>query len=264
MTIRRIVQLSVVLLAAAAGACLSSTAPKSSPYGYLTVVAQKAGTGYVASTIGSFFDASGLGAPSVITPWDSCRAQNYAPASNVGFGEVFPSVSAGAFIQVRLGARTDSIFPVVVGTETQYRARTNGIPYTPGDSVSIVVPGTASDYPAVSLRAKTAEAVVMQDFGVPAAGSNIDLQWTAAQDQNATLVVALRFAIASDALNAQVYCQFKDDGTGTVPARYASEWAAATNRTWVVTRVRSTVMSVPKGGYFNFISTFDLPTPAAP
>jgi hypothetical protein len=97
-----------------------------------------------------------------------------------------------------------------------------------------------------------------------APGANIDLRWNAAQDQNAVMVVAFRFAYASDALNAQIYCQFKDDGTGTIPAKYATDWATATTRTWLASRVRGSVTSVARGGFFNFISAFDVPTSPAP
>ncbi len=264
MTSRRTAQLALTLVVMASAACISSTAPAPVNYGYLTVVAQQSGAGYVASTVGSFFSATGISAGTTFTPWDSCQAQNYSPTSSVGLGELYPSVSAGSFIQVKLGARTDSIFPVIAGNAMEYHLRAGGIPYTPGDTIAIVVPGTAADFPAVTLKAKTAEAFVMENFATPVAGANIDLRWNAAQDQNAVMVVTFRFAFASDAQNAQIYCQFKDDGTGTIPAKYATDWATSTNRSWMASRIRSSVTSVARGGTFNIISAFDLPTPAAP
>jgi len=268
MTTRRHVPLVLAAAAAILVACdNSSTQLKSVPYGFLTFVAQKSGTAYTANAVGSFYDASGLSIPTGNAPWDSCRVQAYSSSGGTSLGTIFPSMNAGGSLQLKVGGRTDSLFPVIVGTETQYRSHfTSGIPYTPGDSVAVVVPGATGDFgfAALSFKAKTAEAYTVQDFGTPAAGSRIDLRWTPGQDLNNTMVFSFRYAgVNADTLNSQVLCQFKDDGADSVPARYATSWESASNRSWFTSRVRTLVLPAASG-YFNFISTYDIPTPVAP
>lgn len=269
MTIRRTLPLVLSAVAILAVACTAVTDLKSVPYGFLTLVARKAATGYTALPIGTFYNASGLGVPTATAPWDSCRLEPYSVTSgSAGLGSVFPSMNAGTSIQLRLPLRTDSLFPVTVGPETQYMSRiSGGIPYTPGDSVSVVIPGTTADlgYPGVSFKAKTAEAFAVQDFDSPAVGSRIDLRWNAGQDLNSTVVFAFRYSTpGSEALSTQVYCQFRDDGADSIPTRFVASWVSASQKTWYASRVRTFVAPVAKGGYFDFISTFDVPTPQAP
>jgi hypothetical protein len=186
----------------------------------------------------------------------------------VGLGSVYPSISAGTLIQLKLPSRTDSLFPVAVGPEMQYLSRNgSGVPYTPGDSVAVVIPGSTGDqgYPAISFKAKTAEAFDVQDFGTPVVGAGIALRWNAGQDLNSTMVFSFRYSTpGSSALSTQVSCQFRDDGADSIPTRYVSGWVVAVQKSWIASRVRTYVAPVSKGGYFDFISTYDLPTPPSP
>ncbi len=262
MTRRRAIPLAVAAAATVLVACLGGTELKAVPYGFITLTARQAGTTYRAVPVGSFFSAAGLGVPAETSPWDSCRLQTYTSANSVSVGDVYPFLDAGPSIEMKLPGRTDSLFPGIVSNQMEYATRSNlSVPYTPGDSVSFVVPGTSSGFPAISFKAKTAEALLVTDFGTPAAGTRIDLRWNAGQDLNATMAIALRYgALNTDTLNSQVYCQFRDDGTDSIPAKYVSAWAAAKLHSWVATRVRTYLAPVSRGGYFDFISTFDVPT----
>lgn len=261
---RHTVPLALAALATVTVACLDATNPASVPYGFVTLVAQQSASGYTASPVGTFFSASGLGVPTAISPWDSCRLQTYSRAT-VGLGDVYPNMGAGAAIQLKVSGRTDSIFPGTVGSQVQYRLRTASIPYVPGDSVSVVIPGEVNGYPAITFRAKTAEALTVTDFGTPTAGPRLDLRWHPGQDLNSTVSFAFRYgALNADTLNTQVYCQFRDDGADSIPAKYMGVWAQARVRTWVASRVRTYVAPVARNGYFDFISTFDVPTPLSP
>lgn len=261
---RHIVPLAFAALATVTVACVDATSPSSVPYGFVTFVAQQSGSGFTASPIGTFFRASGLGVPSAVSPWDSCRQQTYS-RSAVGLGEVYPNISAGAAIQLKVSGRTDSIFPGAVGSEVQYRLRSGSIPYVPGDSVSVVIPGSSDGYPAITFRAKSAEVLTVTDFGTPTGVSRLDLRWNAGQDLNSTVAFSFRYgALNADTVNTQVYCQFRDDGADSIPAKYMAVWTQARAKTWVATRVRTYVAPVARNGYFDFISTFDLPTPPSP
>jgi hypothetical protein len=133
--------------------------------------------------------------------------------------------------------------------------------------VAVVISGGAGDlgYPALTLKGKTAEAFTVQDFGTPVAGAGIALRWNAGQDLNSTMVFSFRYStLGSDTLSTQVYCQFRDDGADSIPTRYAAGWAGAAQKSWIASRVRTYVAPVSKGGYFDFISTYDIPTPASP
>lgn len=266
MTRHRAVPLLLAAVTAVVVGCSTSTELSSVPYGFLTVVARKATSGHTASPVGTFYDASGLGVPTAIAPWDSCRLQSFSPSTALSIGDIYPSISAGSAIQLKLGSRTDSLFPVPVGREMQYRLRSgSALPYTPGDSIGVVIPGSGDGYPAVTFRAKTAEALAVTEFTAPASGSRLDLRWNAGHDLNNTVTFSFRYgALGADTLNSQVYCQFKDDGADSIPSKYITSWTGARAKTWAAARVRTYVAPVSKGGYFDFISTFDLPTPVAP
>ncbi len=265
MTRRRILPLALVAAAIVAVACTdASTSVSAVPFGFVTLAAQQKGAGYVTSPVGTFYNASGLGVPTASASWDSCRQETYSRAT-VGLGDIFPSLGAGSAIQVVLPGRTDSLFPAAVGNDVQYRLQGAGVPYVPGDSVSVVIPGRDGGYPAVSFKAKTAEALTIADFGTPTVGPRLDLRWNVGQDLNGTVAFAFRYgALSADTLNEQITCQFKDDGADSIPARYIAAWAGARTRTWSAARVRTYVAPVARGGYFDFISTFDIPTPVAP
>jgi hypothetical protein len=261
MNARRLVPLALAAVVGVSVACLDSTSAKSVPFGFVTLSAQQAGAAYATAPVGSFFNAGGLGVPSTAAPWDSCRQQPYA-RSTVGLGDIYPSIDAGSAIQLRLSGRTDSLFPSAVGSAVQYILHGAAIPYVPGDTVAVVIPGTTSGYPAVSFKAKTAEMLAITPFVAPPVGSQLDLRWNAGQDLNGALAVSFRYgALAADTLNAQIYCQFKDDGADSIPARYIGAWTQAKVKSWTISRVRTYVAPVARSGYFDFISTFDVPTP---
>ncbi len=266
MTRHRAAPLVLAAAAAFGVACTVSTEVGAVPFGFVALSAQRSATGYTTSPIGTFISGSGLSVPSAIAPWDSCRTQSYSSVAGVPVGSVYPAISAGSSIAFKLPGRTDSLYPVQVGLETQYKLRSPvAVPYTPGDSVSVVIPGASNGFPAISFKAKTAEAVTVTDFAVPASGARLDLKWSAGQDLNSTMAFSFRYgALNADTLNSQIYCQFLDDGTDSIPSRYISTWAAAKTRTWVATRVRTYVAPVARSGYFDFISAFDLPTPVSP
>jgi hypothetical protein len=257
---------SVLALAAVGAvvvACTEVTNPDAVPIGFVTIAAQRAGTGYTASPVGTFYRASGLGIPTAAAPWDSCRQQSYA-VNTIGLGEVYPFISAGPSIQVRFGARTDSLFPIAVGRDQQYRLRGASIPYTPGDSVSVAIPGHGDGFPATSFKAKTAEALNLASFTEPPSGTRLDLRWSPGHDLNNTVAVSFRYgALGADTLNWQIICQFKDDGADSIPGRYMAAWSQGRVKTWAASRVRTYVLPVAGGGYFDFISTFDVAPPTA-
>ena len=265
MTRQRSIPLALAALATVAVACVNgSTSLSAVPFGFVTIGAKQLGTGYVTAPVGTFYYASGLGVPTASVSWDSCRQEAYS-RSGVTLGDVFPSLGAGAAVLVSLPGRTDSLFPNTIGNGVEYRLRGAAVPYVPGDSVSVVIPGAAGEYPAFSFKAKTAEELRVTDFGTPTVGPRLDLRWNAGQDLNGTVAFAFRFgALDADTVNAQITCQFKDDGADTVPAKYMALWAAAKTKSWYAARVRTYVAPVARGGYFDFISTFDVPTPPAP
>ncbi len=261
---RRIVPIALAALATATVACVDTSGPTAVPYGFLTLVAQRLGSGYTGSPVGSFYSASGLGVPTAVSPWDSCRQQTFSRTA-VGLGDIYPSLRAGSAIQIKLSGRTDSLFPTPVGRETQYRLRGAALPYLPGDSASVVIPGQSGGFPAFTFKAKTAETLIVQDFGTPTAGPRLDVRWNAGHDLNSTVSFSFRYgALNADTLNTQIYCQFKDDGADSIPAKYMGVWAQARAKSWTASRVRTYVAPVAQGGYFDFISTFDVPTPQSP
>lgn len=258
---QRIAVLAFAFVGVVLVACADVASPDALPIGFVTITAQPAGAGFTASPVGTFYRASGLGIPTAAAPWDSCRQQAYA-VNTLGLGEVYPWIGAGSSIQVRLGGRTDSLFPLAVGRDQQYRLRGASIPYSPGDSVSVTIPGQSGGFPAVAFKSKTAEPLSVASFTEPPSGTRLDLRWNTGHDLNNTVAVSFRYgALGADTLNWQVICQFKDDGADSIPGRYMAAWSQGRVKTWAASRVRTYVLPVAGGGYFDFISTFDVASP---
>ena len=95
----------------------------------------------------------------------------------------------------------------------------------------------------------------------------MSVNWTPATDNNAAMYVALLYNKGGGTnLNAQIFCDFHDDGQGLVQASLIPALESS-NVPFVVhaQRLRTQLLLGSAGNsYFNIISTFDVPTPISP
>jgi hypothetical protein len=243
-------------------ACLPDKPSNTSPVAIVTMNARQKGTGYTTSPSAGFWQASNVLFSSASAASDSCTVQVYNPTG--GGLTSATAIGAGSGVAISVSGRTDTLKRVSASDATYRLTNLVGVAFTPGDSIKFETGGDLVGYPKVIVTGKTAEPFTMSAIAVPALGATLPITWTLPDDNRSAMLVALRFATGTT-LDRQIFCDFRDDGAGTVPANLVSQWAASSVRDVFVQRLR-TVVAIPtgSGAYFNLISTFDRPTPVSP
>jgi hypothetical protein len=260
---------ALLLVVVAGGACLDVGLPQTLQVGFLSQPTHSdGGTGYVMVPEATFYANVNLAAN--VPPADSCFLAPIVPAG--GQQTTLPTLDAGPVVFTRIGGREDSLRPAVGAGMITYRPASGvRIPFVPGDSIEVTVPGAAIGFPTAMMKTRTAEAFTHDPIVVPASASDITVSWTpAAPVSGSRMAVSLRYANAQSTgeVNEQIYCGFIDDGSGTVPAALTTGWINSLDgrRATRVTRFRAHEV-IAGGGpntRFTYISTFTLPLPAIP
>jgi hypothetical protein len=180
-----------------------------------------------------------------------------------------PSISAGDFLFTQVSGRTDTLFQSSGLGITAYQLLTvNAVPFTPGDTLRVDVPGDAAGFPGTSLRLKTAEAFTHDPVGTGTEGQPLTITWTPASSPGSLMTFSLRLNSTGTASipDAQIYCVFNDDGSGEVSAALASVWRAALpeSRSVKATRIRQTEVVFDANTKVTLLSYFDRPLPPVP
>ncbi len=259
----------IVVAVASLAACDSITSGvEGNPVGVGNLSARTKGTGFTTAPHIAFYRVTGATFVTTTGIVDTCVAAAYTDSTGTTETPVnAPGVSAGQFVTMAIGGRSDTLRQVAGSTDISYRsALADGIPFTPGDSMVISVAGSQDGFPIGSFRGKTAEAFVLNPVVVPESGSPITATWTAALDAGSGMFLTFRYTTGvGTAFNRQISCSFADDGSGSVPAILSTEWIAATQRDVIGQRIRTIYaqVSVPLS-YFNIVSSYHWPTPVSP
>jgi len=192
---------------------------------------------------------------------DTCLVTNYFPSTSIINGSL-QFLNAGAFLQTTVSGRVDSLLPIPnVSLRVYQSPNAGGIPYTPGDTLSVVIPG--GTFPASAISVRTAEAFTHGAIGVPAENEALPLTWTPATVAGSQMTFSLRYAnsFSTTGLNEQIFCSFVDDGAATVPPTVLGGWVNALNaqRQTRATRVRSREVTVDARTKLSLLSTFSQP-----
>jgi len=178
-------------------------------------------------------------------------------------------IGAGAFMIAAVSADTDSLYKPTAGTIKTYTSNhASGMPFNPGDSVFFNIAGDAAGFPRMQAMARTAEPFTIARPVIPPSGQAMLVNWTPATDNNAAMYLSLLYNRGGGtALNTQIFCDFHDDGQGTVQANLLADLASsAVPFVLHAQRVRTALVLSPTSltGYLNVISTFEVPTPISP
>ncbi|MEY4007523.1 MAG: hypothetical protein RLZZ467_550 [Gemmatimonadota bacterium] len=256
---RRSLPLAVLALTTA---CVDTLEIPNARYGVVSVVTyQDDLAGTVMAPEATFYDRTDLR----ITPpaADSCNFAAYTPTQNVNTNSF--TLGAGDYLLSTIGARTDTLRPYFVGNLAIYRPPTGRtIPFTPGDTFSLVVPGAEDGFPAITSNIRTAEAFTHAPVEPPAEGQPLQLSWTAAPQPGSLMTFSLRYANAfslDGTPNEQVFCGFTDDGSGTIRPEFLEFWrnAPATSRSVRVIRLRVKEVQIDSRTRLAFVSTYGVP-----
>lgn len=252
--------LAVVVLAAA---CLETLEAPDGRFGNIIASTLDAGGGnYAFRAEAAFFDNTDASYSNPAN--DTCIVSGYSPiAGGISAGSFL--MRAGEFLFTNIGGRTDTLGLIPGLAVPYYRtSRIDGVPFVPGDTLQVTIPGETPGFPAASIFVRTAEPFTHDPVAVPAAGESQDVAWTPAPQAGSYLTVSLRYNnnFSTDTTpNEQVFCSFIDDGAAVIPSAYLNGWRSGleTSRSTRLVRVRSRQVDIDARTRLAIISTFARP-----
>ncbi|MBX7119705.1 MAG: hypothetical protein K1X31_11945 [Gemmatimonadaceae bacterium] len=252
-----------ILFAAAvlSGACLDPLPTPDGRFGTINATAiSDGGAGYVMKPEAAFYDNTDLSFSTF--PSDTCFVAAYVPNATVN--GALQTLNAGDYLFTSVSGRVDSLVPAPgISLRVYGPLRTNGIPFIPGDSLTITVPGATRGFPASAVTVRTAEPFTHGAIGVPADGVGLDLTWTTPPTAGSRMTFSLRYAniFATGVENEQVYCSFIDDGSASIPTAYLNGWRTSVGglRSTRAVRVRWSEVVIDTRTRLSVVSSFPQP-----
>jgi hypothetical protein len=260
MRLRIPVLLTVVLLATA---CLDALDVPDGRFGNIIVSTFEAGSeNYTFRAEAAFLDRTDATYTTLTV--DTCIVTGFNP-NDTGISGGSNLIRAGEFLFTNIAGRTDTL-SLIPGLAVPYYRTTliDGVPFVPGDTLQVTVPGASPGFPAASIFVRTAEPFTHDPVGVPAVNESQPIAWTPAPAAGSAMTMSLRYNnnFSIDTLpNEQVFCSFVDDGAASVPDRYLAGWRGAllNSRSTRFVRVRSRQTDVDARTRIALISTFARP-----
>jgi hypothetical protein len=262
--------LGMIAVVASCDSLTGSGASSGTPVGIALLNARTKGSGYTTSPKLNFYSVGSATFSFSTINSDTCLIQPYDSTATNPNTSV--QLGAGAFLLAAVSGDTDSLYKAASGDQTYLSRHASGMPFTAGDSIAFNVAGDVAGFPAMAVRAKTAEPFTITRPVIPPANTPMIVNWTPATDNNAAMYISLLFnapannALHGSGLNTQAFCDFHDDGQGTVQSTVAN-LVAASSQPFVIKaqRVRTTLaVGTTLISYLNVISTFEVPTPVSP
>lgn len=246
---------------------LTSSSSGGTPVAIVSMNARAKGTVFTTSPTVNFYSATSITFSSASVASDSCVLFPYS--ATAGSGNTAKVIGGGAYVLASVSGNTDSLVKATTVDATYQSSHVSGIAFTPGDSITFTIPGDIAGFPPTAVTAKTAEPFTLNPIVVPPTGQPMTVTWSTGNDANGAMLVSMRYndaTVGVTGLNAQIFCDFHDDGSGTVQATNIALWAASSQREVLVQRLRTVLVQVPSviTAYVNVLSTFDLPLPVSP
>ncbi|MFI5231558.1 MAG: hypothetical protein ACHQSE_03490 [Gemmatimonadales bacterium] len=267
--LRRSSPLFVLAFVALVAACNNFDSPQSkgTPVGVVLMNARTLASGYTTYPKVNFYAVGSATFTFSNTNSDTCIV---APYDSTATATGLPTrIGAGALMRITVEGDTDSLYKATTTDLTYTPTTLRGFAFVPGDSVSFQIAGDGAGFPPLTGQAPTAEPFTIAAPTPPPAGQAMSISWDAASDLNAAMYISLLYDARGDGtLNTQVFCDFRDDGQGSVQA-YLIPALTSSSVPFVMRaqRVRSALLLTSGTGtlgYLNVISTFEVPTPVSP
>lgn len=232
--------------------------------GVINVPTYSNGSGFfLVNPLAVFYEDASLTFPQPTT--GACGTIPFDPDESGVLLSGFPTMNVGPHLVANLPASEDTLYRELDSGFQLYRpSAVGGILHTPGDTLTVTVPGDLG-FPAGVIRVRTAEAFEMADVAVPAVNDPLTVTWTPAPLAGSVMRYSLRYASERSIgdLDEQLVCIFEDDGEGTIDASFLQGWVNATGgqRQVVATRIRSANAELSEKARLTMLSTFQVPTP---
>lgn len=262
---RRTLPLLFALVLAVAACDQLTKVAATDPFGFMVMNARaRSAGGYSTQPRAYFYTSYQVNLASAASAWDSCRVYPYDPNSvPPGGGSYLP---AGSSLAVRVSGSSAVLAPASTTTPGPYDMATSGLAFTPGDTVTLTVPGDRAGFPAATVSSKTAEPFTVDSLVTPTLGQAMPLRWSLPADNNSAMLFSFFYSnIGASVPNEEIYCTYRDRGADSVPAYLMNKYVLSPVRRALVQRLRTQIYDVPgTKATFNVISTFDRPLPTSP
>ena len=222
------------------GACsLSTDLPTTRPLGVVVLTdTVDADSNTVLFPVAHFFNGTGVVVPDSRNVADSCVVIPYLADTGAFPYDRFQALNAGDSIIVQTGGATANLFPQFIGTSQvatgQYDLGTaSPMPFTPGNEVSVTVPGATgpSSFPPVAASAATAAPYTVNPINRNPPVDSFNISWQPAAGPGSAVVFIVQFDTAATAtgnpIPIEMYCSDEDTGVLTVPQSVARLWLKA-------------------------------------
>jgi hypothetical protein len=265
--IRRSTTVLLFGLAAGAVGCRDVLDAERSNYAIINVETLRTGDTFGAAPTAIFFSGGGVFLSSSAIAGDSCVVRRFPPDAT---NPVLDYLDAGPGVVVRFNRpQTEGTLTprTQAGVKSYVLPAGTSIPFAPGDTVTVEIPGAAGGFEPTTVRARTAEAFTAATVTIPASNqTDMPVAWTpsATAVPGSTMSYSLRYsAPSSSAINREVACVFIDDGSAVVPFEALTEFRNAVTREVRATRVRVTGSRTGKTAA-QITSSFSVQVPLQP
>ena len=242
--IRLLAPLAVVV---AASACQDLEVDKNQ-FGIINIPTVATGTGFTSRPSAFFFEGTSIRLSTTEIGSEGCvdRAIPSAPV------ESFDYIDAGPAVEVRLSGQAAELVRETSGGFINYElAGDQPIEFTPGDIVTVSIPGSVGGFPTAIVSARTVAPFTHGDVSLPASeADNLTLTWTNSGPiaPGSAMFHSLKYStVGSAQFDREIACVFADDGSGVVTSNLLSGFRNSDLRGIVAQRALITIQRVGSG-----------------
>lgn len=255
---RSLLPLAGIACIALAG-CLDPDSGPDQNYGVIGLTTVVTETDTLLSPEAIFYRSGQLILPTSRVGGDECQVAPFPALS----GEVQPPrfLDAGDSVQVSTGGRTRYLYPIIDATREVYKMRPGvSYPFSPGERVTIAVPGAPGGFPGGTVDVLTARPFALGAVSAaPPQNEGLPLTWTPAGDDSTKMLVSIQYGVGQPSANQQIFCSLRDDGSATIPEVLIAQYRNATTGTRKVEAARWRVsLAQVDGGVLVLVSAYEV------
>lgn len=216
-----------LLGAASVAACNITNDIPPSPRAVFTVTANPAGGGtFTISPTAIFLNGVNLQLPDSRILTDSCEVRPYPLAAPPPFS--FRGIDPGSPVTVQTGGTSGVLVPDTTETGVTYMLQGTPLPFSPGNDVSVAIPGSATGFPAATLTASTPAVYSFSPVDTLPNGP-LTVRWSGATGTSTAMILSLPYSVTPGAAapDQQIYCAVPDTGATVIPADQTIAWQGA-------------------------------------
>jgi hypothetical protein len=251
-------RLSALFASLALVACLDPDPVPESNYGVIGLTTVVSGSDTTLSPEALFYRTGLLSLPTSRVSNDQCQTAPYPTTSPNTQLPRF--LDAGDSVAVSTVTSTKYLFPTTgVDGESYVLREADRFPFSPGERITITVPGVPGGFANGTISVLTARGFTMGPIDpTPPAGEGLDLTWTPAGDDSTKLLVSLQYGVDQLQANEQIFCSLVDDGAAEVPSVLLTRWRTAFTASRKVEAARWRVAATEvMGGVLLVVSAFE-------